>query len=140
MQTPARPANEEQRLASLQRMQLLDTPDEEAFDRITRIAQHLFAVPIALVSLVDLNRQWFKSCVGLPVRETPRDVSFCGHAILGNDLFIIENAPADERFADNPLVTGGPNIRFYAGRPLRNAEGYNIGTLCITSSTTNRAI
>lgn len=131
MQTPARPANEEQRLASLQRMQLLDTPDEEAFDRITRIAQHLFAVPIALVSLVDLNRQWFKSCVGLPVRETPRDVSFCGHAILGNDLFIIENAPADERFADNPLVTGGPNIRFYAGRPLRNAEGYNIGTLCI---------
>lgn len=131
MLPPAFPDNETERLDSLRRMLLLDTPDEEAFDRITRIAHNLFQVPIALVSLVDLNRQWFKSCVGLPVRETGRDVSFCGHAILGDEIFIIDDASKDARFADNPLVTAGPCIRFYAGKPLRNAEGFNIGTLCI---------
>lgn len=134
MQAPVIPANEAERLASLQNMLLLDTPDEEAFDRITRIAFHLFEVPIALVSLIDVNRQWFKSCIGLPVRETGRDISFCGHAILGDELFIISDATQDARFADNPLVSGEPHIRFYAGKPLRNAEGFNIGTLCIIDS------
>lgn len=131
MLPPALPADEAERLASLRRMLLLDTPDEEAFDRITRIAQHLFRVPIALVSLIDANRQWFKSCIGLPVRETGRDISFCGHAILGDQPLVIPDTLADPRFADNPLVEGEPNIRFYAGVPLRNADGHNIGTLCI---------
>jgi GAF domain-containing protein len=88
-------------------------------------------VPIALVSLVDENRQWFKSCVGLPVSETPRDISFCGHAILGEGMFIIPDAAADERFHDNPLVVNDPNIRFYAGCPLRALDGAQMGTLCI---------
>lgn len=125
------PSNESERIASLRRMLLLSTPDEEGFDRVTRTAQRLFKVPIALVSLIDENRQWFKSCIGLPVRETGRDVSFCGHAILNNELFVIEDARKDARFADNPLVTSPPHVIFYAGRPLRNAEGFNVGTLCI---------
>lgn len=131
MLIPALPPNEAERLASLRRMALLGTPDEAAFDRITRTAQRLFAVPIALISLVDLNRQWFKSCIGLPVRETSRDVSFCGHAILGRELFIIPDATQDPRFADNPLVIGEAEIRFYAGKVIRNAEGHAIGTLCL---------
>lgn len=125
------PANEAERQRSLDQMLLVDTPDEAAFDRITRIAHKLFDVPIALISIIDTNRQWFKSCIGLPVRETGRDISFCGHAIHGNDLFIIADALADERFADNPLVTNEPHIRFYAGQPLSNADGFNVGTLCI---------
>lgn len=125
------PANEAERLASLRRMLLLSTPDEAAFDRVTRTAQRLFDTPIALLSLIDADRQWFKSCIGLPVRETGRDVSFCGHAILDDGLFVIENALADPRFADNPLVTGAPRVIFYAGRPLKNAEGHRIGTLCV---------
>lgn len=128
------PENERERLASLRRMQLLATPDEESFDRVTRTAQRLFNVPIALVSLVDEHRQWFKSCIGLSVRETPREVSFCGHAILGDALFVIEDAASDVRFADNPLVTQAPHVRFYAGRPLRNSEGHTIGTLCVIDS------
>ncbi|HTY03447.1 MAG TPA: sensor domain-containing diguanylate cyclase [Rhodocyclaceae bacterium] len=125
------PANEDQRIESLRRMLLLATPDEEAFDRVTRMARRVFGVPIALVSLVDANRQWFKSCYGLPVRETGRDVSFCGHAIMGDELFVIPDATQDERFADNPLVVGGPRVIFYAGRPLKNSEGYRVGTLCV---------
>ena len=105
MQSPPNPSNEQQRLAVLHSLQILDTPPEERFDRITRTAQRLFDVPIALVSLVDANRQWFKSCYGLSVAETPRNVSFCGHAILSTDLFVIENATEDLRFSDNPLVT-----------------------------------
>jgi diguanylate cyclase (GGDEF)-like protein len=112
-------------------MLLLSTPDEESFDRVTRAAQRMFNVPIALVSLIDASRQWFKSCIGLPLRETPRDVSFCGHAILDKSLFVIEDARVDARFADNPLVTGDPHVIFYAGRPLRNAEDFLVGTLCI---------
>jgi GAF domain-containing protein len=131
MQAPAYPIDEDARIASLRRMLILDTEDDAAFDRVTRLAQALFDVPIALVSLVDTNRQWFKSCIGLPVRETGRDISFCGHAILDNQLFVIENALNDPRFADNPLVTDAPHIRFYAGYPLKNPEGHNIGTLCI---------
>ncbi len=125
------PAYESERIASLRKMLLLSTPDEESFDRVTRAAQRMFNVPIALVSLIDTNRQWFKSCIGLPVRETERDVSFCGHAILAEELFVIENALLDPRFADNPIVTGDPHVIFYAGRPLKNAEGFFVGTLCI---------
>ena len=124
-------ANESERIASLRKMLLLSSPDEEAFDRVTRTAQRMFGVPIALVSLIDSNRQWFKSCIGLPVRETGRDVSFCGHAIMEDQLFVIEDATRDPRFADNPLVTGEPHVIFYAGRPLRNSENFLVGTLCV---------
>jgi diguanylate cyclase (GGDEF)-like protein len=109
----------------------LDTPQEERFDRLTRMARRLFDVPIALVSLVDKDRQWFKSRIGLPVSETPRDISFCGHSILGEEVFIIPDASSDERFQDNPLVIDKPNIRFYAGCPLRALNGTQMGTLCI---------
>ena len=131
MQVPQTPKNEEQRLTSLKELNVLDTPPEERFDRVTRLAKSLFNVPIALVSLVDENRQWFKSCFGVDVSETGRDISFCGHAILQDGVFVIEDASKDERFADNPLVTDGPNIRFYAGYPLTSHDGYNLGTLCI---------
>ncbi|MGL4517368.1 MAG: sensor domain-containing diguanylate cyclase [Shewanella sp.] len=131
MQTPLVPENERLRLDALRRLAVLDTPAEERFDRITRMARNMFDVPIALVSLVDENRQWFKSCCGLPVFETPRDISFCGHAILGETLFVVEDASQDTRFADNPLVTGEPHIRFYAGHPLEVGNGLKLGTLCI---------
>ena len=131
MQTPAIPDNERLRLDALRRISILDSSAEERFDRITRMARSMFDVPISLVSLVDENRQWFKSCCGLPVQETPRDVSFCGHAILGDGLFVVEDTRQDLRFADNPLVSGEPHIHFYAGCPLQIGEGYKLGTLCI---------
>tara|TARA_A100001015_G_scaffold305020_1_gene397088 strand:+ start:1642 stop:2343 length:702 start_codon:yes stop_codon:yes gene_type:complete len=131
---PEIPANEPERLQCLLSTGLLDTQPEERFDRITRIAQHYFKVPITYVSLVDANRQWFKSKQGIDVTETPRDISFCGHAILGENVFLISDAKADERFADNPLVTGPPNIRFYAGLPLHGHDGHKIGTLCFVDS------
>lgn len=131
MLKPNNTDNETHRLSTLKSLDLLDSPPEERFDRVTRIAKGSFDVPIALVSLIDENRQWFKSCFGLNVRQTERDISFCGHAILGRDIFVIEDALADERFADNPLVTGAPFIRFYAGCPLRAPNGDTIGTLCI---------
>jgi diguanylate cyclase (GGDEF)-like protein len=120
-----------QRLATLKSLDVLDTPPEERFDRVTRMARRMFGVPVALVSLIDENRQWFKSRAGLDATETPRNISFCGHAILGDDILLIPNALDDERFADNPLVTGAPNIRFYAGCPLRAANGDKLGTLCL---------
>lgn len=125
------PPDEAQRLRALRSLHILDTPPEERFDRLARMAKRMFDVPIALVSLVDANRQWFKSCVGLEVRETGRDVSFCGHAILGNEVLIIPDATQDLRFCDNPLVLGEPGIRFYAGCPLRALDGSHLGTLCI---------
>ncbi len=131
MKTPNIPANERQRISALQTMQILDTLSEERFDRFTRLASLLFQVPIALISMIDINRQWFKSCIGLNVRETGRDISFCGHAILQEEPLIIQNALLDERFCDNPLVTGDPFIRFYAGYPLSTSEGYKVGTLCL---------
>lgn len=131
MQSPVIPDNERLRLDALRRLAVLDSPAEERFDRITRMARNMFDVPIALVSLVDENRQWFKSCCGLPVLETPRDISFCGHAILGEGLFVVEDAAQDPRFSDNPLVTGEPHIRFYAGHPLEVGNGLKLGTLCI---------
>ena len=115
MKAPETPADEAKRLATLRALGVLDTAAEERFDRLTRMAKRLFRVPIALVSLVDENRQWFKSCMGLATNETSRDISFCGHAILGDDIFIIPDTLADARFADNPLVVGEPYIRFYAG-------------------------
>ncbi|HVE11612.1 MAG TPA: sensor domain-containing diguanylate cyclase [Paraburkholderia sp.] len=131
---PAKPANEAARLASLRSLSILDTPAEERFDRLTRLAKRLFGVPIALVTLVDSERQWFKSCVGLGVSETSRDVSFCGHAILSDDLLLVDDARNDQRFHDNPLVTGDPNIRFYAGYPLAVSDGIRLGTLCLIDS------
>ncbi len=131
MKTPDTPANEKERLKTLRSTDILDTDPEERFDRLTRMAKRVFGVSIALVSLVDENRQWFKSKAGLDACETGRDISFCGHAILGNDIFIIEDALEDERFANNPLVTDEPKIRFYAGAPLRYLDGNKLGTLCI---------
>jgi diguanylate cyclase (GGDEF)-like protein len=131
MQSPLEPADEKERISQLKSLNILDTPPEERFDRVTRMARRLFGVPIALVSLIDENRQWFKSCFGLPVTETDRDISFCGHAILASGTLVINDALLDERFADNPLVTGEPNIRFYAGHPLRTMSGQPMGTLCI---------
>lgn len=135
MQAPDFPENEEERLKALTNLNLLDTPTEERFDRITRLAKGLFQVPIALVSLVDENRQWFKSCFGLDAPQTGRDISFCGHAILSEDVFVIEDALLDMRFHDNPLVKGAPFIRFYAGCPLMAPDGQIIGTLCIIDRT-----
>ena len=131
MQEPQTPPDEEQRRRALYRLALLDTPAEERFDRITRTAARLFDVPIALVSLVDTNRQWFKSCLGLAARETPRGISFCGHAILRDEVLQIPDASLDPRFADNPLVTGEPFVRFYAGQPLKSPDGHRVGTLCL---------
>lgn len=131
MEQPGIPHNESTRLATLKSLKVLDTPAEERFDRVTRMAKRMFRVPIALVSLVDENRQWFKSAQGLEASETPRNVSFCGHAILGDGIFLIPDALADRRFADNPLVTGPPHVRFYVGCPLRARDGSKVGTLCL---------
>ena len=131
MLKPATPLDEATRVDELRALNLLDTGPEERFDRLTRLAKRMFGVPIALVSLVDVNRQWFKSCIGLPVSETSREVSFCGHAILGDEIFVVPDAALDERFHDNPLVTGDPRIRFYAGCPLAVPNGSKVGTLCI---------
>ena len=133
MLPPEIPDTEDERIAELRSLLLLDSSPEERFDRITRVAKQLFNVPIALISLVDTDRQWFKSCVGLDASETGRDVSFCGHAILGDHVFVVENALKDIRFSDNPLVVGGPEIRFYAGAPIAMPSGNKLGTLCIIS-------
>jgi diguanylate cyclase (GGDEF)-like protein len=127
---PGFPQNEEERLKILEALNILDTPSEERFDRLTRLVKKIFRVPIALVSFVDANRQWFKSCIGLDVQETSRDISFCGHVILGDSIFVINDATKDVRFADNPLVVGKPYIRFYAGCPLRIMDK-RLGTFCI---------
>ncbi len=131
MQQPSRPDNEAARLLALRALNILDTPPEERFDRITRIARRLFDVPMVLVSLIDDKRQWFKSCQGLDAKETSRELSFCGHAILNDAICVVPDALLDPRFADNPLVTGPPHVRFYAGRPLKSATGFNVGTLCV---------
>lgn len=125
------PANEPQRLNALRSLNLLDSEVEERFDRITRLAKRLFDVPIAVVSLVDAERQWFKSSYGVSIRETPREHSFCAHAILEQDVLVISDATQDVRFHDNPLVTGTPNVRFYAGCPLKAGQDAIVGTLCL---------
>ncbi|MCW3006604.1 MAG: ATPase [Solirubrobacterales bacterium] len=125
------PPDEAARLESVRALAVLDTPQEERFDRLTRIAADLFRVPICTITLIDANRQWFKSCIGLDSRETPRAFSFCAHAVLQDETLVIPDAQEDERFADNPLVTGEPRIRFYAGHPLYSPEGFKLGTLCL---------
>jgi PAS domain S-box-containing protein len=131
MQAPAIPENEVERLQALRASALLDTPPEERFDRLTRLAKRIFGTRIALVSLVDTDRQWFKSRQGLGVPETSRTLSFCGHAILGPEILEVRDASQDPRFFDNPLVKGEPRIRFYAGAPVRSVDGFALGTLCI---------
>src|SRR5215472_2764301 len=125
------PANEKRRLAVLWQYEVLDTVPEEVFDDLTELAARICEAPIALISLVDESRQWFKSRVGTPVSETSRDVSLCAYAINQSDLFIVPDATKDERFAKNPLVTSDPKIRFYAGAPLITPDGHALGTLCV---------
>ena len=125
------PPDELQRLAALHALGLLDTPAEERFDRLTRVAAALFDVPIALVSLIDANRQWFKSCVGTDIREASREVSFCAYAVAEREMLVIPDALRDDRFADNPVVSGPPYVRFYAGAPIFMADGTCAGTLCV---------
>ncbi|HIP79905.1 MAG TPA: GAF domain-containing protein, partial [Kiloniellaceae bacterium] len=134
------PFDEVQRLASLQALDILDTPPEPAFDRITRLVSRQFDVPISLISLLDPARQWFKSKVGLDVDETPREYSFCQFAIMDNQILQVPDATKDRRFADNPLVLGDPEIRFYAGAPLVTRNGFRLGTLCLIDSRPREAL
>lgn len=131
MQEPVHPENDAARVEVLRRLNILDTPPDVRFDRYTRTSARIFGTPIAVISLVDHARQWFKSAQGISARETPRSVSFCGHAILQDDVFEVANALRDPRFRDNPLVVEEPHIRFYAGAPLATPDGFKLGTLCV---------
>ncbi len=133
MQSAPLPPDENARLAALDESGLVFTPAEERFDRLTRLAAKLFGTPMVAISLVDQDLQWFKSSVGLDVAQTPRSVSFCAHALESGEL-VVENALDDPRFADNPIVTGEPHIRAYAGKTIRSASGHALGTFCIMDS------
>lgn len=128
------PENDEARVAALEATGALDVGREERFDRFTRLAQRMFDVPIALISLVHRDKQFLKSVQGIDVSETARDISICGHAIMQDGAFVVEDASQDPRFADNPMVAGGPKIRFYAGHTLVSSDGHRIGTLCLVDS------
>jgi GAF domain-containing protein len=130
MQTPPIPPNENARIAALHALNILDTLPEERFDRLTRIAMRVFNVPYSTISMIDSQRQWFKSIQGLSLCQTTRDISFCAHAILYDEILYVENAIKDERFHDNPVVTGDPKIRFYAGCSLE-VRGLELGTFCV---------
>lgn len=131
MLKPEIPVHEEDRLAALDRYHILDTLQEHEFDDLTQLAANICNTPIALISLIDRDRQWFKSRVGLDTIETPRDVSFCGHIVATNEILIVPDTTEDLRFADNPLVVDDPNIRFYAGVPLKTPDNFTLGTLCV---------
>lgn len=132
------PDNEARRLRILEEYQILDTENEKDFDELTKLASELCDTPISLISLVDNDRQWFKSAHGLSLHETPRTLSFCAHAINGEALFVVEDARKDARFQDSPLVTDNPNIVFYAGMPLIDKEGFALGTLCVIDNKTKQ--
>lgn len=133
------PANEEARLAALYSYQILDTPPEPMFDALTRLAAHICATPVAVMSLVDRERQWFKSKVGWSISEVPREVgAFCAQTLLQPDFFVVSDACADERFAHTPLVAEEPHARFYAGVPLVTPDGYALGTLCVLDHVARR--
>jgi GAF domain-containing protein len=125
------PENENDRLKAVMELGILDTKPEERFDSITKEAVEAFKVPISTITIMDAGREWYKSCQGLDVREAPREISFCAHAMLAKNLFIVEDTLKDDRFRDNPMVTGEPHIRFYAGVALRNKHGIIIGVFCI---------
>ena len=129
------PAHDRDRVASLQKYAILDTEPEQAFDDLTLLASFVCKTPIALISLVDEDRQWFKSKIGLDAKETPREIAFCSAAIQQSDVMVVPDTLQDDRFRNNPLVLSGPRIRFYAGAPLINDEGYALGTLCVVDRT-----
>lgn len=129
------PVNENERLKALYEYNLLDTLPEENFDRLTKLASIICEVPIALISIIDKDRQWFKSNVGLGANQTPRNISFCQYSIMGTELFEVEDALKDSRFKENPLVLEDPNIRFYAGYPIIDLNGFALGTLCVIDKT-----
>jgi two-component sensor histidine kinase len=135
---PPRPVDEAARLATLDRYRILDTPPEKIFDRITRLAATLFGMPIALISLIDERRQWFKSRYGIEAPSTDRDVAFCAYTILGASPLVVPDALEDARFASNPFVIDGPRIRFYAGAPLKSTNGYCLGSLCVVDTKPHR--
>ncbi|MGH7250292.1 MAG: GAF domain-containing protein, partial [Nitrospiraceae bacterium] len=125
------PATEAERLDALRRYAILDTPPEQNFDELVSLASQICRTPIAAISLIDADRQWFKAKVGLTSTQTPRAIAFCAHAIVQPDLFVVRDAMADPRFSTNPLVTADPHIRFYAGMPLIASNGHALGTLCV---------
>lgn len=131
MLSAPRPHDEQQRQTALDELELLDTPAEHYLDTLVRLTREVFGVHTVLISLIDRNRQWFKARIGLDIEQTERDISFCGHAVAARQMLVIEDAHLDARFADNPVVTGAPFIRFYAGQPLYSSNGQPIGTLCM---------